>query len=627
MGNTLMSLLVKLGVDTRDFNTEMDQAESKAHSTGKGIMRGIGGALAGLGTAALAAGGAVTAALASTIQPASDLAETMSKVRVIFGDSADGIEDWGAAASTALGMSTNTAMAAVGTYGNLFKSMGITGNAVNDMSIGLVELSADLASFNNMDPTQVLDALRAGLSGETEPLKKLGVNLNAAAVEAKAMAMGLWDGEGAVSAAAKAQATYALVMEQTALAQGDFERTSDGLANQQRIMTANFENIKATIGAGLLPIVNQLVGSFNELLGGIMAIITGAGTMDEKMAKIGDLVSGFVNGIVKGLPSIIQMGAKMVISIVTGIVSMLPALIPAVVELLMTLVNGIITLLPILLEAGLQIIVALAMGLADALPTLIPSIVQMMLTLVTVLVENIPMLIEAAIAIILGLVKGIVDALPMLIEQLPIIIMTIVNVLLENIPMILQAALEIILALVQGLITAIPQLVMAIPPLIVSIVTALIENVPLILDAGVQLVVGLIEGIGTMLKPLWDIGVDAITGFWEGLKSKFADIMNNIKQFVKDVIDALKGVLGIASPSKVFAGIGANMMLGMAKGIEDFSNVPLDMTAEVGMNATMGIPSTGGSEAGEVMGIYQGPSANDIANALAYKLMAMGAVG
>src|SRR4030067_27587 len=89
--------------------------------------------------------------------------------------------------------------------------MGMTEQASAGMSMGLVTLAGDLASFNNMAPEEVLEKLRAGLTGETEPLKSLGVNLNQAMIQARALEMGLWDGIGTIDANAKATASYSFI--------------------------------------------------------------------------------------------------------------------------------------------------------------------------------------------------------------------------------------------------------------------------------------------------------------------------------------------------------------------------------------------------------------------------------
>jgi hypothetical protein len=370
----------KIGLDavfrTADFSRGLSeylsgvkQSEEKTLSGSERMTKGlsaIGGATV-LGSLALAAAGiaAVGGAIISSIPLASDLSETVSKVGIVFGDSAQQVLDFGSNAATALGMSTSEALAAAGTYGNLFRAMGITEQTSADMSTELVGLAADLASFNNMNPTEVLDKLRAGLSGETEPLRALGVNLNAAAIEAKAMSMGLVEstvdalkaqeaqvklekataahtkavkkyGEDSIqardtavkmmkaeenltevmaggttelTAAAKAQASYALILEQTSLAQGDFERTSTGLANQQRIAAAQWKDLRTAIGKVGLNIAGKVMSKVNEILGKLIAKMTiWVGQMDDASTPIGALVKSitdFVSRALDAIPTVI----------------------------------------------------------------------------------------------------------------------------------------------------------------------------------------------------------------------------------------------------------------------------------------------------------------------------------
>ena len=272
----------------------------------------IGGSLlqgVGLG-AGMGAFGLIQAGIGKTIEffgdainAASDLAETTSKVTVVFGDQADKVLAMGENSAEAMGMSSNAALAAAGTYGNLFRAMGLTEEASADMSVGLVNLAADLASFNNMDPTEVMDKLRSGLSGETEPLKSLGINLNVARIQAKALEMGLVSSSGVMTTAAKAQATYALVLEDTTLAQGDFARTSDGLANTQRQVAAEMENITAEIGEALLPMFLGLMKFIKDpgipilrtLIDVIGFLLLPLRLLLDVMGKLADVVGSTLN--------------------------------------------------------------------------------------------------------------------------------------------------------------------------------------------------------------------------------------------------------------------------------------------------------------------------------------------
>lgn len=599
MGNTLMSLLVQLGVDSGSFNTAMDKAENKATKTGKGISKALLGIGSGLAVGAAAAITATAAALASTIQPASDLNETVSKVGVVFGEQSGSVIAFGQSAASALGMSTNAALTAAGTYGNLFRSMGMTEDSSAKMSTSLVGLAADLASFNNQNPEEVLNALRAGLTGETEPLKKLGVNLNQALIEQRALDMGLWKGKGTLDAAAKAQASYALIMEQTSLAQGDFARTSGGLANQQRILAGTIENIKASIGTGLLPILQTGAGQLNKYLTDVMNIVGMTGlTMDQKIGRLGGIVSNIANDIAGALPEVADSAFGIIKAIATGMVDALPKLLPAVIDVLLGLVDLIIKMLPIMLDAAMQIIVALANGLGEALPALIPAIVNMLVSLVQILITNLPLIIDAGIKLIMGLIQGIVTALPMLIEQIPALVLAIVDVIIANLPLIITAAVDIIFALIDGLITSIPVLIAAVPQIVSGIVNALIAAAPQLNTAGAEIILKLKTKLGELPAKLAEMGKLAMEGFKKGLTGKFKEILDSVGAFISSIVDKIAALLDENSPSRVLFEKGKNATLGFMNGMESLMPEGVEVSATLAKNVIAGAELAGSAPAG-----------------------------
>jgi hypothetical protein len=124
-------------------------------------------------------------------------------------------------------------------------------------------LASDLASFYNTNADEAINAIGAALRGESEPIRKYGVLLDDATLKAKAMEMGLYDGKGALDAQAKSLAAYEVILDQTTDAQGDFSRTSDGLAGQQKILTAQLENLKTTMGTNLLPVAKEVITQLN----------------------------------------------------------------------------------------------------------------------------------------------------------------------------------------------------------------------------------------------------------------------------------------------------------------------------------------------------------------------------
>lgn len=274
MAVKLADAVAFLSTDDSKLKSGLASAENEIEKSGNGfssVLSGVGMSI-GMGVAGIAADALVkvTGFMGDSVSAASDLGETMSKVSVVFGENSDAVKEWGSNAATALGQSQADALGAAATFGNLFVSMGMTSDSSSDMSMNLVELATDLASFNNMSTDEALDKLKAGMLGSAEPMQSLGVNMNAAMVEAKALAMGLAATKDELTPAALAQARYALILEQTTTAQGDFARTSDGLANQQRILDAQMGELSATIGNVLLPVQTAMTTGMNELLTAVL---------------------------------------------------------------------------------------------------------------------------------------------------------------------------------------------------------------------------------------------------------------------------------------------------------------------------------------------------------------------
>jgi hypothetical protein len=225
----------------------LSSALGKLGLAGLGIQTVVG-AVAGLGKA-----------LVDPIMAASDLEESINKVQVVFGDSSKVITDFAKTSAQSLGQSQAAALGATGTFGNLFVSMGLGQKDAAALSTRIVTLGSDLASFNNIKPEEALEKLRAGLVGESEPLRALGVNLNEAAVAEEALRLGLGKSAQTLTDSAKIQARYSLILQQTKSAQGDFARTSTGMANALRIISASFADLRTQIGNRFLPIIAPLI--------------------------------------------------------------------------------------------------------------------------------------------------------------------------------------------------------------------------------------------------------------------------------------------------------------------------------------------------------------------------------
>lgn len=294
--------------------------------TGDDASRSLKQSFAGAAKGAAASFAAAFAAvklkdfLGGAIQAASDLNESVTKVGVVFGSAAIQVRSFAETAANSIGQSEQQALEAAGTFGNLFVSMGLTGNSAAEMSIKLVKLASDLASFNNVSPTDALDALRSGLVGETEPLRRFGVNLNEATLKQKALELGLRATGATLDPAVKAQAAYALILEQSTTAQGDFARTADGLANQQRTMTAQWADAKTALGNGLLPVMVSAAGFINnELIPAFKTLfVAGEGDATGWAATIRNAVGDTLGFLVGTLQEVLRLMANVATKLPLG---------------------------------------------------------------------------------------------------------------------------------------------------------------------------------------------------------------------------------------------------------------------------------------------------------------------
>ncbi len=246
-------------------------------------------------------GGYVQDFVSNGIELASSLTEVQNVVDTTFGDGAGKIYEWADSAATSFGMSSLQAQQFNGTMGAMLKSMGLTDDAVMQMSTDMVGLAGDMASFYNMNVEDAFYKIRAGISGETEPLKALGINMSVANLEAFALSQGIEKTWKQMDQAEQATLRYNYLMSQTADAQGDFERTSDSFANQQRILKLQIDNLSASLGEQLLPHLNEIFITIND---GLPEISEKA---EEIFSKIGDGIGWIMDngdlviGIVEGL--------------------------------------------------------------------------------------------------------------------------------------------------------------------------------------------------------------------------------------------------------------------------------------------------------------------------------------
>ena len=246
---------------------------------------------------AAAAGAAVATFAAKSIKAASDLGESTNAVEKTFGSTAEAVLKIGENAAESFGLSKAEFNGAAVAFSAFAKEVAGPGGDVADVIEDLTRRSADFASVMNIDVAEAALVFRSGLSGETEPLKRFGIVLSAAAVEAHALATGMVESKSEMTEAIKVQARYELLMKKTAFTANDFADTSDGLANSTRIANKRMIDFQATVGEQLIPVVETSLGLVLDLADAMDALKVSAGGAGEALDKDRGFVEGLTNAL------------------------------------------------------------------------------------------------------------------------------------------------------------------------------------------------------------------------------------------------------------------------------------------------------------------------------------------
>lgn len=266
MSLDLGSITAFLTLDTEEFKKNWADAQETAESGAESMEESTSGVEKGLKKiAGLFAGLSIVDFFKSAITAASDLNETVNKSNTIFGANAKAVDQWSDNAAKSMGLSKSAALEAAATFGDMFSQIGFSADEAAKLSTSVVQLSADLGSFNNLETADVADRISAAFRGEYDSLQALIPNINGARVENEALAATGKENAKQLTAQERATAVLAIVTQDGSKAIGDFARTSDSFANTQKTLAAQFEDTQAAIGQGLLPAAQALLGLFQSV--------------------------------------------------------------------------------------------------------------------------------------------------------------------------------------------------------------------------------------------------------------------------------------------------------------------------------------------------------------------------
>ncbi len=560
-----------------EFDREVKETADTADNAGNrfeklgGVLKGIGvamgAALVGIGAAASGAGKALIAMSVNASSYADDIL-TMSTVTGMSTESLQAYKYAAELVDVSLDTLTGSMAKQVKSMSNARDGSAKFAEAYNKLGISVTDSNGQLRDSGTVY-WEAIDAL-GKISNETERDALAMQIFGKSAQELNPLIAQGSDGIAALTEEAKQMGAVMSVDSLSAL--GKFDDSVQRLKG-------GAEGAKNVLGMVLLPQLQILADDGVKLLGNFSRGLNEAGGDWSKIsAVIGETVGGIASTIMENLPKLIQLGLDIVTSIGGAILNNLPAIINAAVSIVMTLLkglieslpaitegslklvmallDGIIANLPALVEGAIQMVITLANGIGEALPKLIPSVVDAILLIVGTLIENMDKILDAAFKIIDGLAKGLIDSLPSLIKALPKIISSIISFITSNLPKIIEVGSNFTYVLSMGLVKAVPLLVAQLP----------------------QIVTAILVGIGQAVVSIVEIGKNIVKGLWEGITGMSGWIQDKISGFVGGIVGNVKGLLGIHSPSTVFADIGANMSKGLGIGfVRTMADIERDM--------------------------------------------------
>ena len=622
----LFELFVKIGANTSEADKGIDDVGKKTSGLGEKLKTG----LATVGKAAVAGVTAGVAALGTlgtkAVSAYADYEQLVGGVETLFKDSQDQVMDYANNAYKTAGLSANAYMETVTSFSaSLLQSLdGDTSAAADKANLAITDMS-DNANKMGTDMTSIQNAYQGFAKANYTMLDNLKLGYGGTQAEMERL---LADAEK-ISGIKYDISSYADIVDAIHVVQTEMGITGTTAEEAASTIQGSFGMVKSAwknLVTGMADSdqdLGKLVGNFTDSV--IVAGNNLIPRIQELLPRVVEATTSLVNAAGEQLPAILGTVLPSLVEgatiLATGLMGALPEVLEVLADVAPTiievLVPAIISLLPEIVQTGIDVIVSLAQGIADALPELIPAATDAIIEIVDTLTnpENIGLLVDAALEIIVALTEGLLKALPKLLEAAPKIIENLYKALSNNFPKIVTSGAELLTSLVNGIINSIPKLVESAGTLIAQFVQTVITNLPQIISSGLEIVMALINGLISAIPnlvmaipQLIQSIVDTFSGFdWgsiggnivNGIKDGFLRIWTGFKQTVSNMVDNLvsgvKNILGIASPSKVFASIGGYMAEGLGQGFgKEFTGVRKDIEGQLDFGSmTFGASSFG----------------------------------
>ena len=629
------------------------EVEPAAEETGVSAGQKLFGAIKKIAAAA-----GIGKVIKDSIVAGADLEQSIGGIETLFKESADQVIANAKRAYQTAGMSANDYMELTTSFSaSLLSSLGndtakaadVADMAMTDMSDNANKMGTNMEDIKNAyqgfakQNYTMLDNLKLGYGGTQNEMKRLledarkitGVTYDidnlADVYQAIHVIQGELDITGTTAKEAAStisgslnamKAAYQNVMGNLALGEdigpslNALKETTVTFVRDNLLPAA--VNVVSALPTALVSLAAQLAAPM--LHAGVQAVLSLAAgltsAIPELLREATKALEGIVNAIITGVPALINAGMLLLNGLAQGLLEAVPELLAA----LPGIVDNLTTTLAAFLPQFISAVNLLVMGVAQALPTAIQQIVAVLPTLIdsliNVLLTLMPEIVDAGLALLSALVADLPEIISAVAAAIPEIVDAIVNAIISSIPLLIDAGIQLLTMLVGNLPAIINGIVSALPTIINSIVNAVLGSIPLLIRSGIQLFVALVSNLPAIISgvvaavpqiidaivggfaggfyAMANIGLNLIKGIWSGISDAAAWLKSKIAGFFGGVVDSIRDFFGIHSPSRLMAGIGKNMALGIGVGWEDtFPDIAEDITDSVKLDFDAGPVSCG----------------------------------
>ena len=518
MADSIGQAYVQILPTTKGFSSKLS-SELGGGGAG-GALEGAGKKMGGKLAIGLAAGAAVAGLgkiVAKSIGEGKELEQNLGGTEAVFGKFADNLQKKSAEAYKNMGMSASDYMSTANKMGSLFQGSGVSQEKSLKMTTDAMQRAADVASVMGIDTATAMESIAGAAKGNFTMMDNLGVAMNATTLQSYALEKGINFDWNTASNAEKSELAMKMFMDRTSQYQNNFAKESEStLSGSLGAMKALTQDIfgNLAIGADITPQISALLETAQTFL------------IDNLLPMVSNVLTGLANN------------AGQLAGVLT--------------QLILSIGQELITLAPTLLQSGITLLVELGQGLIEGLPQLIPMVAQVIADLADTLTQpdNLEKLIMTGLDLIIALAEGLGEAAPKLIAVLPSLIMNIVNTFIKLAPKLIPVAIKLVATLISGLIGQTGHLVIA----IFKLGKAMIDK---------------------FKNTDWGkVGKDIIDGIKKGLADAKEKLLAKIREIAALLPDAVKKLLKIGSPSKVFANeVGRWIPAGIALGITQNAGV------------------------------------------------------